>query len=789
MTSGNDRRLPVLIIPGFMSSGLEIRKSPQKFWEGKRLWLNISAAGFNSLHVGGALRKNEETRSLRKIKPVERRRSVRDALAPQAAMGGEDEPAAPIDPASDEMHQVYIKQMECKSKWLWHMRLKSDMIREREGVEVRPIPGTAGVDYLAPGALTESMSYVFGPVLKLLKGKGYKDGVDLDAAPYDWRIPRNAALSAFCSMFYATAKPSELERRDRYFTNTMEKIERLYKNSNQTAVVLLCHSMGCKTGHYLLNFVLHKMGKVDGQAWIDRYVHTYVPVGAPHIGAQKSIRATIDGDKMGLEAFLDDNEGLLLGRSLGSSPWLFPLESASDPAPQDSLPKPPALPSAIVRDESALRIILPAQTLNLEAFLHNRSKNLPSKLRLAIKVGDDVTVRTDFMPTYRGGSKKISLRVNFNDSAWLIACPPTLERTLKLYPSAEVRLEEPGAGPPPKQRRTIFDCDIFWPLRCAWCLFKWIFCCPCTLAKRVGCLVLTTVKRTADLGAAGLGATRVIGKTGKVDWRKGLLDSHKKTSGDGGEGGVDAYQLWTQITPTGNVRHGFFLEKPDPEKLQIKVRWERDNSATKQSGVVCQKYLERNAKYGDVSYSSCNGIDLIEREGLQTSVQLVKNTYQTDPMAPLSLSSWQAPPVKRVVAIYGINLTTEVSGAYRRNPAGVRISSAESNLEQLFVLDKEAKLSNKGRETHVMDDGVICETKDTPQAIVGGRGGIQKKSGDGTVAYWSLQHCRAWEGTCDVRVHEIDGAEHRAILNDGRFHGLLLQLLGCNSNVAIVVRN
>lgn len=48
---------------------------------------------------------------------------------------------------------------------------------------------TLGVDYLSEGALTESMSYVFGPVLKLLRNVGYKDGVNLEAAPYDWRIP------------------------------------------------------------------------------------------------------------------------------------------------------------------------------------------------------------------------------------------------------------------------------------------------------------------------------------------------------------------------------------------------------------------------------------------------------------------------------------------------------------------------------------------------------------------------------------------------------------------------
>lgn len=136
--------------------------------------------------------------------------------------------------------------------------------------------------------------------------------------------------------------------------------------------------------------------------------------------------------------------------------------------------------------------------------------------------------------------------------------------------------------------------------------------------------------------------------------------------------------------------------------------------------------------------------------GLATSLRLVDETYKAnDPIGPLSLSSWQAPPVKNVVAIYGINVPTEVCGVYRRNPAGVRISAAALSLEQLFVLDKEAKLSKRGSESHVMKDGVILETKDTPQDIIGssgGGGGVQKKSGDGTVAYWSLQHCRAVVG-------------------------------------------
>jgi hypothetical protein len=79
--------------------------------------------------------------------------------------------------------------------------------------------------------------------------------------------------------------------------------------------------MGCKTAHYLLNFAKAK----EGRDWIDKYIHTYFSVGAPHLGAPKSMQCTIIGDKMGLDAFLSEEEALICARSVGSVPWMFPL--------------------------------------------------------------------------------------------------------------------------------------------------------------------------------------------------------------------------------------------------------------------------------------------------------------------------------------------------------------------------------------------------------------------------------------------------------------------------------
>ena len=95
------------------------------------------------------------------------------------------------------------------------------------------------MNYLTGEGIASFMTYVFGPVIDALRedrdvGLTEKS---LQAAPYDWRLP-----------------PSVLETRDKYFTNTVVQIENMYKANGNTPVVLLCHSLGCKTAHYLLNF-------------------------------------------------------------------------------------------------------------------------------------------------------------------------------------------------------------------------------------------------------------------------------------------------------------------------------------------------------------------------------------------------------------------------------------------------------------------------------------------------------------------------------------------------------
>ena len=57
------------------------------------------------------------------------------------------------------------------------------------------------------------------------------------------------------------------------------------------------------------------------------------------------------------------------------------------------------------------------------------------------------------------------------------------------------------------------------------------------------------------------------------------------------------------------------------------------------------------------NFLKSTGYDIIEREGLTNMLHLIRDVYDKDSdHGPRDLSSTDAPPVKRVHAIYGINV-------------------------------------------------------------------------------------------------------------------------------------
>lgn len=304
--------LPIILVPGFGSTSLEVVEGYEK-WKGQRVWLSLSkisreALSFRRFTQGRATRRldvNGKTIT-GDFEAIELEEEWEDAEARLASLGMslgssttsmETTAVSAVDPAVERAF---------KNRWIQHLCLQEDGISDPEGIKVRPVKGVEAVTYLDPGALTAPLSYVMGPLVENLQQLGYVYGDNLLAAGYDWRLPLH-----------------HLEERDGYFTQLKQDIQDMCVRNN-SPVVLMGHSMGNRVIQYFLNWVCHT-DPTNGRKWISTNVHTFVAVGAPWLGASKTIRALATGEKFGLDAFLTDVEAITFGHRISSTACLLPV--------------------------------------------------------------------------------------------------------------------------------------------------------------------------------------------------------------------------------------------------------------------------------------------------------------------------------------------------------------------------------------------------------------------------------------------------------------------------------
>eukprot|EP00548_Thalassiothrix_antarctica_P009308 CAMPEP_0194155560 /NCGR_PEP_ID=MMETSP0152-20130528/65073_1 /TAXON_ID=1049557 /ORGANISM="Thalassiothrix antarctica, Strain L6-D1" /LENGTH=165 /DNA_ID=CAMNT_0038862533 /DNA_START=258 /DNA_END=755 /DNA_ORIENTATION=- len=157
---------------------------------------------------------------------------------------------------------------------------------------------------------------------------------------------------------------------------------------------------------------------------------------------------------------------------------------------------------------------------------------------------------------------------------------------------------------------------------------------------------------------------------------------------------------------------------------------------------------------------------------------MVRDYYEDDPLGPRTTSALDAPPVKRVHAIYGINLKTEVCAIFRRRPY---IVIGDDMADNRFIIDKETTKIEDGDNdmlnNYELNGGFLYETKKTVQKVINDEDGEEVErtvSGDGTVPYWNLAHAKTWKADLEeLTVNEIEGGEHRGILGMKAFHDCL----------------
>ena len=779
-----------------MSSGLYIQESTtKKEWEGERVWINLTALGFQAAHLKrredviksrlknqgstGIVESDDEddgemnTGSDDDDDDVEEIKSESNSGVKYNSGDKDVENPSAVASSLRGSSGVSFRDSANRNKvlanqWLHHMALADDMTSERNGVKVRNIEGLAGVDYLSPGVMTSLVSYVFGPVIVALKKAGYEAGKSLDAAPYDWRL-----------------SPSTLETRDQYFTRTMTQIEEMYEKNDNTPIVMVCHSMGCKTGHYLLNFAKN----AKGQEWLDKHIHTYCPVGAPHLGAPKALRSFVSGDKMGLETFLSDSEALAMGRSLGSGVWLMPAE----------IP-PESPPTAILRSDWALEVTL-MSAIDTSVFLDQREDgSKPKRMKITVTfngkaastpmhpideqelvtIGETFQLRTHeelrekvcmtIMLCEPGLSRARKSKSKLRDAH--LCCRNTFFNRWRIMSDGE---EQYRWGRPPKANKVLFWINILtfwwliWPILrygiefgfklsfgavyCAlWCLFEGTILSANEVAQVSKSCMVTAFARIQNVREVVLqgGSTN--------DAHEVVLDVDLISNRD---------RRWVRC-----CRQNRTLT------IKVKLKWISPKSLAHPrksvSQVICQPTTLKlpvlgkeihSKKAPEAKYLSRSGYDLLDAEGLGTRIfKHMNKIYDSDAFDPRGLSSTVPPPIKRVKAIYGINRPTEVSSVYRRRSTMVLgLGTREVNT---FHLDRTAAFTEE-KPGFEVKGGIIFETQTD-----------DRPSGDGTVPYWSLNYAKNWRSSCEVTIDEVEGAEHRDILADRRFHNLLIDYCG-----------
>jgi Lecithin:cholesterol acyltransferase len=576
-------------------------------------------------------------------------------------------------------------------------------------------------------------------------------------------------------------------------------------------------------GHYFLNFCLQE----KGQAWIDKYIHTYMPVGAPHLGVSLAVRAGVTGKGLNdqVDMLLEgDDEGLVLYRSWGSGAWLMPRILPTH-----------VVPSCIVRRECelGLRIISSIQVGPLFA---GRQKP-PKELRLTVIFRDVIKGHTDFapvvsQPTATGG---LEMTVSFDETFYIalpdLGCDEHLG-DISFY------LEEPAGSlyqNPSDFRQQMRQLTNWAPVRhvkkkmTQWLRQKakqWGF------VLRVACSETPLHIQASHFKPSAIGTgidddkpvelvkeVSMCGSVGNGDTNEATAiryDDYVPGTGDSAANVGTSFRI-----KRGNMLHSDAAIGTQPRKdqplgtLQVRVRFcpppasgKHQNAATPVAATTpgstpiipiqdkndkilsavtdLKNAIQGNAIHTNAVFDVWDGHELLKNDGFcGSSFKVLEDYYEADPLGPTTKSSAYAPPVKRVRSIYGINRPTEVCAVYRHRPVVV---VGDDLADSRYVLDTQAIFpsendnlvtNNRWAQLNLRDyqmkNGLILETPSTLQNIPG-RLEQRRCCGDGTVPYWNLIHCLTWGGSVpDLTIDELKGAEHRGILADARFHALLKQ--------------
>ena len=445
---------------------------------------------------------------------------------------------------------------------------------------------------------------------------------------------------------------------------------------------------------------------------------------------------------MKLDSFLSDEEGLRLARSLGSLYWMMPSDL------------PEGVPGCnYILPHGVLGISI-THAVDVDPLVRNRSSSsIPKKYQLMIsgkgfdgpqELDTKRITRTLFHRTSDDNGPNV---VVFDDKiSFATETKPYCHETIQFL------LLEPGLASAKREKRKYKVLPLVYCLCC--------LCLPCVLVYKFLELVFFGLLRGATLTADAIISSTGSGST--LAFSEGI-----KIPKSVWEGKV----VTIKVPLYHKDDYGMGGKKVRQTHILVQLKWENFNhnkSSKKLCSPVAQPSVSAIQLPISIEGKKCeefSGYDVCKREGLVDSLRFIKRKYDKDKYGPRSRSALEAPPVNRIYSIYGINLPTEVGCVYSRQDNCI----SDALLQSCYIEDPKATIDEDSG--YKVKAGIIQETPKTKQKLFGD----VQVSGDGTVPYWSLAHCKSWQSDeREVKVTEIDKAEHRGILADERFHEALL---------------
>ena len=164
--------------------------------------------------------------------------------------------------------------------------------------------GVGGLDFL--DAKLHVGGYFHSLIRHLEATLGYKVGLSLRGAPYDWRQAPDG---------FSTVDAGAAYKGGSYFDRLRQLVEETRKLNGQRRVVLVTHSMGGPTAYAFL--------RTMSAPWKATHIAALIALSPPFGGALSTMKALVSGDTLGIP-LITHSLFHPIQSTCASGPWLFP---------------------------------------------------------------------------------------------------------------------------------------------------------------------------------------------------------------------------------------------------------------------------------------------------------------------------------------------------------------------------------------------------------------------------------------------------------------------------------